>query len=141
MIDDFNVENIIKEKGVWVSTVEGSSMMPMLKEGQDVIVVEAKPLKIKKYDVVLIRRDNKLVLHRITKVLENGFLFVGDNAFYKEIIYFEQIIGILKEFYQNEKLVSVTDKKYRRYAFFRVKTYYLRLLLFRIKNLFKRSKK
>ena len=112
--------------------------MPMLKAGQDVIVVEAKPLKIKKYDVVLVRKDKKLVLHRVTKVLKNGFIFVGDNAFYKEIINYEQIIGILKEFYQNEKLVKVTDKKYLRYAYFRVKTYYLRLFFFKLKNLFKK---
>ena len=136
-----SVEEILQEKGVWASVVEGKSMMPMLQEEQDIIVVEQKPLKIKKYDVVLIRKNGKLVLHRITKVYTNGFLFVGDNAFYKEKIYYEQIIGILKEFYKGEKLISVQDKKYRRYAFFRVHTYYFRLWWFKIKNLFKRSKK
>ena len=141
MSENFNVEQTIKEKGVWISTVEGTSMMPMLREGEDLIVVEQKPLKIKKYDVVLVRKSDRLVLHRITKVLENGFLFVGDNAFYREIIYFEQIIGVLKEFYKNDKLVKVTDKKYRRYAFFRVKTYYIRLFFYRLKNLFKRRDK
>ena len=83
MSEKLSVEQIIEQNGCWVSTVEGSSMMPMLKAGQDVIVVEQKPLKIKKYDVVLIRRENKLVLHRIVKVYKKGFLFVGDNSFYK----------------------------------------------------------
>ena len=141
MSEKLSVEQIIEQNGCWVSTVEGSSMMPMLKAGQDVIVVEQKPLKIKKYDVVLIRRENKLVLHRIVKVYKKGFLFVGDNSFYKEVIGYEQIIGILKEFYQKEKLISVKDKKYRRYAFIRVHTYYLRLFWFRFKNLLKRGKK
>lgn len=138
-----SVEEVLQQNGVWVSVVEGKSMMPMLQEGQDVIVVEQKPLpqKLKKYDVVLIRKNGKLVLHRITKVYTNGFLFVGDNAFYKEKVYYEQIIGILKEFYKGDKLISVNDKKYRRYAFFRVKTYYFRLWWFKIKNLFKRREK
>lgn len=141
MSNNLSVEQVIQQKGCWVSTVEGHSMMPMLRQGQDIIVVEQKPLKIKKYDVVLIRRENKLVLHRVVKVYKTGFLFVGDNSFYKETINYEQIIGILKEFYQGDKLISVDNKKYRRYAFFRVHTYYLRLFWFRFRNLFKRRKK
>lgn len=141
MSEKLSVEQIIAQKGYWVSTVEGCSMMPMLQQGRDVIVVEQKPQKIKKYDVVLIRKEGKLVLHRVVKVYKKGFLFVGDNSFYKDIISYEQIIGILKEFYQGDKLISVADKSYRRYAFFRVKTYYFRLFFFRLKALFKRRKK
>jgi len=137
--NELSVEEVLEQKGVWVSTVQGGSMMPMLRQGQDVIVVEKPPQKINKYDVVLIRKNGKLVLHRIAKVYKNGYLFVGDNAFYKEKIFYSQIIGVLKEFYKGDKLVSVQDKKYRRYAFFRVKTYYLRLFWFRLKRLFKKG--
>ena len=139
MSNELSVEEVLEQKGVWVSTVQGGSMMPMLRQGQDVIVVEKPPQKINKYDVVLIRKNGKLVLHRIAKVYKNGYLFVGDNAFYKERIFYSQIIGVLKEFYKGDKLVSVQDKKYRRYAFFRVKTYYLRLFWFRLKRLFKKG--
>ena len=139
MNNELSVEEVLEQKGVWVSTVQGGSMMPMLRQGQDVIVVEKPPQKINKYDVVLIRKNGKLVLHRIAKVYKNGYLFVGDNAFYKERIFYSQIIGVLKEFYKGDKLVSVQDKKYRRYAFFRVKTYYLRLFWFRLKRLFKKG--
>lgn len=139
MSNELSVEEVLEQKGVWVSTVQGGSMMPMLRQGQDVIVVEKPPQKINKYDVVLIRKNGKLVLHRIAKVYKNGYLFVGDNAFYKEKIFYSQIIGVLKEFYKGDKLVSVQDKKYRRYAFFRVKTYYLRLFWFRLKRLFKKG--
>ena len=139
MNNELSVEEVLEQKGVWVSTVQGGSMMPMLRKGQDVIVVEKPPQKINKYDVVLIRKNGKLVLHRIAKVYKNGYLFVGDNAFYKERIFYSQIIGVLKEFYKGDKLVSVQDKKYRRYAFFRVKTYYLRLFWFRLKRLFKKG--
>ncbi|MBO4962797.1 MAG: S24/S26 family peptidase [Clostridia bacterium] len=139
MNNELSVEEVLEQKGVWVSTVQGGSMMPMLRQGQDVIVVEKPPQKINKYDVVLIRKNGKLVLHRIAKVYKNGYLFVGDNAFYKEKIFYSQIIGVLKEFYKGDKLVSVQDKKYRRYAFFRVKTYYLRLFWFRLKRLFKKG--
>ena len=139
MNNELSVEEVLEQKGVWVSTVQGGSMLPMLRQGQDIIVVEKKPEKINKYDVVLIRKNGKLVLHRIAKVYKKGYLFVGDNAFYKEKIFYSQIIGVLKEFYKGDKLVSVQDKKYRRYAFFRVKTYYLRLFWFRLKRMFKKG--
>lgn len=142
-MESVTVEEVLEKVGMWTSTVEGSSMYPMLKDKQDVIVLEPKPEKINKYDVVLIRKNNKLVLHRIVKVYKNGYLFVGDNAYYKEIIKDEQIIAILTQFYKNGQTepTLVTDKKYKRYAFFRVKTYYIRLFFYRLKLLFKRGKK
>lgn len=135
MSDSLSVEEVLLRNGVWTSTVVGNSMSPMLRDKQDIVVIEPKPdkEKLKKYDVVLIRRDGKLVLHRIVKVKKDGFLFVGDNAYYKENISYEQIIGILTEFGSGAKLKQVTSKKYKIYAFFRVKTYYIRLLLHKIK--------
>ena len=56
MNNELSVEEVLEQKGVWVSTVQGGSMMPMLRQGQDVIVVEKPPQKINKYDVVLIRK-------------------------------------------------------------------------------------
>ncbi len=138
MSESLNVEQVLLEHGKWVSTVVGNSMYPMLKERQDVIVVEPKPEKINKYDVVLIRKEGKLVLHRITKVLKKGYIFVGDNAFYRERIYYGQIIGILTQFYRGDKLILVTDKKYKRYAFFRVHTYLIRKFFYKVKWFFKR---
>lgn len=133
-------EEILQQKGFWCARVEGDSMLPMLKEGEDSIVVILPKEEIKKYDVVLIRKHNNLILHRITKVYKDGLLFVGDNCLYREKIKKEQIIGVLKEFYKGETLISVDNKKYRRYAFFRVNTYYFRKLWYKFKNLFKKKK-
>ncbi|MBR1740842.1 MAG: hypothetical protein IJ733_03035 [Lachnospiraceae bacterium] len=59
----------------------GTSMYPLL-TGEDVVIL--KPLigeeKLRKNQILLYRRENGLlVLHRLCKIREDGFYFVGDN--------------------------------------------------------------
>ena len=51
----------------------GTSMLPMLKDGRDQVVLSPLPDKLKKYDLPLYRRENgQYVLHRIVKVVPEG---------------------------------------------------------------------
>ena len=59
----------------------GTSMFPLLESRDSVLL---KPLrdvcKVKKNDILLYRRESGLlVLHRLCKVKEDGYYFVGDN--------------------------------------------------------------
>ena len=59
----------------------GTSMMPMIREGFDSVVLSKLPEKPKKYDVILYqRRNGQYVLHRLVKVGET-YTFIGDNQF------------------------------------------------------------
>ncbi len=105
---------------------KGTSMLPMLRQGIDSIVLTPLPGKLKKYDLPLYRRDNgHFVLHRIVKV-EETYTCVGDNQFQLERgIRHDQMIGLVTEFYRGEKHYSVRSFRYRCYCRF---WYYTRLI-------------
>ncbi len=97
----------------------GISMLPMLREGIDSVVLSPLPEKLRKYDIPLYRRDNgKYVLHRIIKAGET-YTCIGDNQFAAESgIHPEQMIAVVTEFYRGEKKYSVNDLRYKIYCRF-----------------------
>ena len=64
-----NFEEILARDGRLFYTNVGDSMMPLIKQGRDLLVIEKTAGKLKKYDIPLYKRDNgQYVLHRILKV-------------------------------------------------------------------------
>lgn len=110
------VEEILNTEGVYSSTTVGCSMYPMLRHRRDMIVILPKTGRLRKYDVPLYRRNGKLILHRIIKVLPQGYVTLGDNLTQTEIVPEEQVIGVLTEFFREGKHHRVTDLSYRIYA-------------------------
>ena len=76
----------------------GISMLPMLRQGIDSVVISPINGDIKKYDLALYMRDNgKYILHR---VIETGSTYtcIGDNQFIPEKnINKDQFIGVVTE--------------------------------------------
>ena len=97
----------------------GTSMLPMLREGTDSIVLSPLPEKLHKYDLPLYRReDGKYVLHRIIDA-GNTYICMGDNQFVPEPgLRREQMIGIVTAFYRGERKHTVTEAPYRLYCRF-----------------------
>ncbi len=97
---------------------KGVSMMPMLRQGKDSFtVVKKTEARCKKYDVVLYRRKEQYVLHRVVKVLPEGYIILGDNCLYKEKnIAEEQILGVMESFTRGEKEISVENFWYKLYS-------------------------
>lgn len=92
----------------------GISMRPMLREHKDIAVIERVKQKLKKNDVPLYRRAgcDKLVLHRIIKVTDNGYVIRGDNLFTNEYdVTDEDIVGVLKAFYRDGKYYDCAKSK------------------------------
>lgn len=80
----------------------GISMMPLLKQGRDLMIVERVPEKLHWLDsVVFKRRESVYVLHRIMYIRRNPkpgeakYIICGDNSLQLEPVHEEQIIGIL----------------------------------------------
>ena len=95
---------------------QGYSMYPMFVPGRDSAVIEqADASRLKRSDVVLYRRESGiLVLHRICRIREDGFYFVGDNQSEVEgPLRGSQIKGILSGFIRNGKYISVRNPLYR----------------------------
>ena len=134
----YTIEEILNKRGAYVFTAEGESMLPMLVGDVDTLVVQKVTDKLSVYDVALYRRGDKYVLHRVVELVNDGYIMRGDNCYYDEFVTFQEVLGVLTEFYHNGKNVLCTDKKYLRYARRRVKNYPIRRFSMRVRNGFKK---
>ena len=103
-----------------VRTNVGVSMLPLLRQGRDLFVVEKRgPGRLKAGDVVLYRRPpDKYVLHRIVEVREKDYVILGDNCVNREYgITDDDILGIMIGFVRDGKQHTVTERGYRLYRF------------------------
>lgn len=95
----------------------GISMLPMLRQGRDSVVLSPLPERLKKYDLPLYQReDGKYILHRIVQVSDD-YTCMGDNQFVKEPgVSHAQMIAVVTAFYRGNKLHNVTEPTYRVYC-------------------------
>ena len=127
------IEQVLEQTGVYVGPTVGVSMLPMLKNRRDSIIVAKKTERLKPLDVALYKRGDDYVLHRVLKPVEGAYIIRGDNCYSDEYILEEQVIGVLTEFYRKDVHYTCTDEKYLRYAMRRVKNYPIRRVFFKIK--------
>ena len=129
-------EDMLSVRGYIVYTCKGTSMMPLLRQHRDIIEIRPKgDDRCEKYDVVLYKRENRYVLHRILRVLPDGYIIAGDNNTFPEYdIKDEQIIGIMVRLIRDGKEIRMTDMKYRLYVHVWCDFYPVRMFLLRIKR-------
>jgi hypothetical protein len=127
------LEELLAEGGVYIGPTVGVSMLPMLKNRRDTVVVCATKERLKRLDVALYKRGDDYVLHRVIMPFEDGYLIRGDNTYVDEFIPEKDILGVLTEFFRKDKHYFCTDKKYLKYAEKRVKSYKVRRFFARIK--------
>ena len=96
----------------------GTSMLPMLRQGLDQVVLSPLPETLRRFDLPLYQRDNgQYVLHRIVKVETDGYTCMGDNQFQPEPgVRRDQMIAVVTAFYRDGKQYRVTDLSYRIYC-------------------------
>ena len=110
-------EEELEQNGTLVFPNKGTSMMPLLRENRDLMVIEKKgPGRLKKYDAVLYKRDDTYVMHRILKVRDRDYWIVGDHCRVGEFVKDEQILGVLKQVVRDGKTIHTTDPGYRMYV-------------------------
>ena len=97
---------------------KGTSMLPMLRQGIDSVVIENTPEKLNKYDLPLYRRENgQFVLHRVVGVKKSGYVMRGDNQYINEYdVLHSQILAIVTGFYRGDEFVSIDNRKYIKYV-------------------------
>lgn len=114
-----NIERSIKELGYAVVPITGTSMLPLLKEGRDLVELEpCSQERLKKGDVVLYKKnDGTLVLHRIIKTENREFFTVlGDHQFNNaERVNKNQIIAVACGFFIKGRYVNEKTQWYRLY--------------------------
>ena len=120
----------IEAGGKVTFTPNGTSMQPMLRDGEDVVVLEKPKGRLHLFDVPLYKRDNgQYVLHRVIDFCRDGsYVLCGDNQFVKERgIRDDQIIAVMTAFYRKGKPYRTDYLRYRIYVNF---WYYTRPLRF-----------
>lgn len=117
MSENYSTERLLREQGSLVHTIKGVSMMPLLDQNKDAVHLVTIERELQKNDIVLFKRSNgALVLHRIIKLQENGYVIRGDNCIGSELVRRENIIAIADAIYKSGKYIPCDDKRLVRYA-------------------------
>lgn len=124
-------EQELEHKGKFSYTCKGVSMLPMLRQQRDIFTITRRTKRCNKYDVVLYKRaDGAYVLHRIVRVLKDGYVILGDNCMNKEYgITDKDIIGVMTSFVRDGREYSANNRAYKVYSRIRVADYPLRRLI------------
>ena len=134
-MEDKKIEDIIKEKGFYVATVVGDSMMPMLHNKKDLVKIVPADSNLKENDIPLYKRPTgEYVLHRIIAVKRKYYIICGDNRTHKEKVPFDWIVGVAESVYIDDGELKVTDERQIQYAKKVYRTFWIR----RIKNKLKK---
>lgn len=128
------VEDVIRERGYYMTKTKGTSMYPLIKSDcSDVCIVKIDG-EIQKYDVILYKRETgEHVLHRVLGKNDGGYICCGDNQWILEYnVTRDMVLGKLDSWYKRDKKYTVRDKRYLRYVKFWCKSLKLRKLMLKL---------
>ena len=136
-------EEQLAQTGRLIYTNKGDSMMPLIKQDRDLLVIKPVNGRLKKYDVPLYRRDSgQYVLHRILKVRKDDYVICGDNRWSKEYgISDRHIIGVLTAVVRDGRVVSFESWKYKAYVHLWCDFFPVRALITHVVSKLKRMKR
>lgn len=132
----YSFEELLNTQGYIVYTNVGFSMLPLLRQRRDIIEIRKKlPGRCKKYDVVLYKRGDRYILHRILKVLPEGYIIAGDhNTFIEKDITDEHILGVMTRVIRDGKEIHMDDPGYRLYVHLWCDCYPVRMFIISAKR-------
>lgn len=146
-------EEILENQGVLVYTNTGNSMMPLLRQHRDILIIKRKEKneRLHRFDIAFYKRDcGKYILHRILWVRKHDYVICGDNQWYPERgITDQHILGVLDSVVRDGKTIPLRQTaehphvswKYRLYVHLWCDLYVLRApIVFLIGKLKRRIK-
>lgn len=152
-IYDINaVEEVLQTQENAAFLTSGASMRPLLRTHKDMVVIVKPQHPLKVGDVPLYKKKgvNKLILHRIIGIREDGvYITRGDNTYHKEYVPQSDVVGVMSSIYRGGKYIDCnTSKGYKIYIrlnkfFYPVRWLWktkIRATLGRIKRRFKGEK-
>ena len=105
--DEFKLKMIplIREGLTVPLTVSGSSMTPYIVGGRDTVMISKPSFPLKKGDIAFFERlDGQIVMHRICRIRDGKYYFVGDAQVEIEgPIVEEQIFGVVNKIIRKGK--------------------------------------
>lgn len=109
--------DVLKESGTIKVPVQGRSMRPFLKEGRDSVVLNLPDGNLKKGDIVVYKRKNTCVMHRIVDVQQNTVSIMGDNEINPDNgVDKSNIVAVVKEIHRDGKIIRKNDFQWKFYS-------------------------
>ena len=72
---------MLERDGRYISVPRGISMRPMIRGGQDAVVIEKLKDMPKRYDLVMyVRGEEQGVIHRVIHAGSDRYIICGDNC-------------------------------------------------------------
>lgn len=135
-----NFREILQTKGRLVYHCRGVSMLPLLRQKRDVLIIEKKTERCKRLDVALfVRPDGKYIVHRVLKVFPDGYWIVGDNCVSGENVREEQVLGVMTAVKRGGRMLQMNNWGLRLYAHLWCDAYPVRFLALRTVCFIKRK--
>ena len=111
-------EEILERDGKLVYTNVGDSMLPLIHQGRDLLVIRPCEGRLRRLDIPLYKRHSgQYVLHRIIKVRPEDYVMCGDNRWNLETgISDRQIVGVLTCIVRDGNEIPVSCFRIRLYS-------------------------
>lgn len=111
------IREVVDSGGEFTMKTNGTSMLPMLSDGNDVVVLVKPGEKLRRSDVIFYKRQNgQYVLHRIVGVHRGTYVLRGDNQIVNEHgVKPEQIIAVMRAYIKDGRRIDVESAEYKRY--------------------------
>lgn len=138
------LEPIITEKlnsGAYVTiSPKGTSMLPLLRQGIDEVILKKPSGRLKKYDIPFYKRSSgQFVLHRIVAVKKDGYVLCGDNQTdYEYGITDDMILAVADCIIRNGEKISTDKPGYLKYCRRQLKRNKIRRLKKKVKAFIKK---
>ena len=114
---ELTYEQALERNGYFAGPPVGTSMLPLLRQREDVIVIHPCET-VRLLDVILYRRaDGTTVLHRVVGLRRGSYVLRGDNQVVNEYgVTDSQIIGRLSAFYRKGRAHDMRELPVRIYG-------------------------
>ena len=139
---DETIRIVLESGGEFRIYPKGTSMLPLLRQGIDSVVLEKTKEAVRRGDIAFYQRDDgSYILHRVIRSDNGTFTMCGDNQLELEKgIEARQLIGVVTRIYRGEKCVHLDSLRYRMYVFW-WRSFFIRRVYFRIRRIANGSKK
>lgn len=139
---DETIRFVLENDGEFRLYPRGTSMLPLILQGRDSVVLVKPAGTLRKNDIAFYLRDDKsYVLHRIIKEKDGIYTLCGDNQTTLENgITDRHIIGVVSKIHRKDKLITKNCKGYRLYLFM-WQFFVIRRVYFKLRNLRNKFKK
>lgn len=133
---DETIRLVLDSGGEFRMYPKGTSMLPLLRQGVDSVVLEKPKFPLKRGDIAFYQRDNgAYILHRVIRAENGCYTMCGDNQLtFEHDIEERHIIGVVTRFYRGERCVKPDSLRYRVYLFL-WRSFFLRRVYFKLRRI------